>query len=136
MDRTKALEGADPAVVAAQLQDLLHHRPVLALQLPRQGGRRVHVRALVDGHAQDAVRPALGRAGHAPVQRHERRDLPSPEGDPLRHFGHDADLREAAFPPRNEEDAGLPRDIDRERHRHARKDHGVVEWDQPEISHG
>ncbi len=54
-------EGADPAVVAAELEDLLHHRPVLALELARQARRGGRVRTLVDLHAQDAVRLGCAR---------------------------------------------------------------------------
>ena len=128
-------EGADPAIVAAELEDLLHHRPVLALELAglaRCGGL---VRTLLDLHAQDAIRLGVRRAGQAPVQRHERGHCPSADGDALRHLRDHADLGVAAPVPGDDERAGVAADIGRERHRHAREDHDVVEWNQLQVGH-
>ena len=65
----RADERADPAIVAAQLENFLHHRAILALELARQARRRRDVRTLVDFDAQDAVRVGVRRAGHAAVER-------------------------------------------------------------------
>ena len=128
-------EGADPAVVASQLENLLHHRAVLALELARLARRGGQVRPLVDLHAQDAIRPGVRGAGQAPVQRHERGDGAAAKGDALRHFGDHADLGVAALSPRDEEHAGVAGRIGRQGHRHAREDDDLVEWDEPEVGH-
>jgi hypothetical protein len=59
----------------------------------------------------------------------------SAEGDALRHFGDHADLGVTASPPRDEEHAGVAGDFRRERHRHAREDHDIVEGNQLEVCH-
>ncbi len=59
----RADEGRDPAVVAAQLEDLLDDGAVLALELARARVSVVAVRALVDLDAQLSVR--VGRAAPA-----------------------------------------------------------------------
>ena len=69
----RADEGADAAVVAAQLEDLLDDGAVLALEVGGQLRRRRDVGALVDLDAQHAVLVAVGAAGDAAVQRVERR---------------------------------------------------------------
>ena len=128
-------EGADPAIVAAQLENLLHHRPVLALELAGQALRAGLVRTLVYFHAQDAIRRGVRGAGHAPVQRHEGGDRTPAEGDALRHFGDHAYLGVAAPPPRDEEHAAVAAGVGRQRHRHAREDHDIVEGNQLEMGH-
>ena len=70
-------------------------------------GGGAHVRALVDLHAQDAVRVGVRRAGHAAVERHERGDAAPAERDALRHFGDDADLGVAGAAPGDEQHARI-----------------------------
>ena len=74
----RAHERADAAVVAAQLEDLLDHRAVLALEILGLHGRRGHVRPLVDLDAQHAVAIFVRRAGDRAVQRDQRRDAAVP----------------------------------------------------------
>ena len=75
----RADERADPAVVAAELEDLLDHRAILALEVARQVRRRRDVGPLVDLDAEDAVRVGVRRAGDAAVKRHERQAAPRPD---------------------------------------------------------
>ena len=58
----RAQELADAIVGAAQVEDLLHDRAVLALELARLHGRRVLVAALLDLGAKPAERVGVGRA--------------------------------------------------------------------------
>ena len=74
----RAHERADPAIVAAQLENLLDHRAIFALEVAGQARRRRDVRALVDFDAQDAVAVGVRRAGDAAVERHERDARPRP----------------------------------------------------------
>ena len=67
-------ERADPAIVAAKLENFFHHGPVLALEIARLARRRHDVRTFVDLHAKDAVRVGVGRAGNAAVKGHQRDD--------------------------------------------------------------
>src|SRR5207245_4873943 len=67
--------------------------------------------------------------------RHERGDRPAAKGHALRHFGDHTDLGVAAPPPRDEEHAGVAGRVGRQGHGHAREDHDVVEWDEPEVCH-
>jgi hypothetical protein len=128
-------EGADAAVVAPQLEDLLDHRAVLALQLAGEGGRRDRVRALVHRHAQHAVRPRLGGARHPAVEGHEGGHPAAAEGHPLRHLGHHADLGVAAALPGDEQHAALRRGTQREGDLHPGEGHDIVQCDQPELGH-
>ena len=73
-----AHERADPAIVAAELENFLHHRPIFALEIAGQARRGRHVRTLVDLHAKDAVPVGVRRARYAAVERHERDDAASP----------------------------------------------------------
>ena len=61
----RAHEGADAAVVAAQLEDLLDDGAVFALELAGQRRRRRDVRPLVDLDAQHAVAVGVRDAGDA-----------------------------------------------------------------------
>ena len=128
-------EGTDPAVVAAELEYLLDHRAVLALEVARhvRGWRRV--RTFLDFQAQDSVSPGLPHAGHTPVQRHERDHATSAEGDALGHFGDDTHLGVARPALRDQEHARVAADIRWERDRHAREHHGVVQGNNPEECH-
>ena len=66
----RADERADPAIVAAKLENLLDHRAIFALEVARQARRRRHVRALVDLDAQarrpGRCAPRRARPGGAP----------------------------------------------------------------------
>ena len=59
----RADEGRDPAVVAAQLEDLLDDRAVLPLELARAPVGALVVGALLDLDAQPPARVGLGGAG-------------------------------------------------------------------------
>ena len=87
-------ERADPAVVAAQLENLVDDRAVFALELAGEAGRRRLVGTRLDVDAQHAVGVGRGAAGHRAMQRRQRHGEPA-AGQPhaLGHFGDDADLR-------------------------------------------
>ena len=121
MERTKAL--------------ILDHRAVLALEVARQVRRWRRVRTFLDFQAQDSVSPGLRHAGHTPVQRRERDHAMSTQGDALGHFGDDTHLGVARPAPRDQEHARIAADIRRERDRHAREHHGIVQGNHSEEGH-
>ena len=133
--RDRPHERLDAPVVAAQLQDLVHDRAVLALQLARELGRRRDVRPRLDRDAEDArlVRGAL--AGQRPVQRHEHHRVLAPHPHALRHLGDHADLRVRAVLERQQQHVRVGADVHRQRHRHAGEDDQVVERNDPQVLH-
>ncbi len=133
--RDRPDKGADAAVVAAELEDLLDHRAVLPLQVAREGDRRRRVRTFLHLDPQHAVVPAMGGAGDRAVAGHEHDHLAAADGDPLRHVGHHAHPCIPVATPRDEEHAGIASHLGRDRHRHTRKDRDVVECDQPQVRH-
>ena len=101
----RAQERADPAVVAAKLEDLFDDRAVLALELARQVGRRHLVGPLVDCDAQDAVPVGFGRARER--RGGARQATPRRRGRTSRtrfdDLGDDADAGEAIPLPRHQQ---------------------------------
>src|SRR6185437_16353622 len=89
----RAQERRDAAVVAAQLEDLLDRRAVLALELAGAAVDRDLVRALVDLHAQLAAGAGLGSADQRTVLAGQRHGAaPAGKADLLRDLGDRADL--------------------------------------------
>jgi hypothetical protein len=131
-----AHEGADPAVVAAHFEDFVHHRPVLALQLTREGRRGRHVRPRFEPDPEHAVFVLRRRAGDGAVQRHQRRREAAPgQPQPLGHFRHHPHLRVRLFLPGHEQDLGVRPHVHGQGHRHAREGHRVVQRDQSQPIH-
>ena len=134
IERTNALHAP---VVAAQLEDLLDHGAVLALELAGAGGRGRLVGALVDLDPQAALGIGVGGAGDAPVQAGERDGVDAArQAHVLADLGHEADVGVVRAMPRDEQNAGLVADVHRQRHVHAGEDDGVLEWDQEKFCHG
>ena len=98
--------------------------------------RRGDIGPLVDLHPQVSVAIGGGGAGHRAVAADQRHgEAAAGDLDALGHFGDDADLGEFVVPARHEQDARVGAGIDRERHRHAGKDDGVIERNESERSH-
>ena len=131
----RAHERADPAIVAAQFENFRHHRAILALELAGQARRRRDVGPLVDFDAQHAVRVGVRRAGHAAVERDERRQAVPAGNGPLGHLRDHADLRIAAAAPRDEQHARIAVAVRGQRDRHAGEHDHIVERNQFEGSH-
>ena len=68
----------DAGVRVAQVEDLLDHGAVLALELGRLHARRLLVGPLLDLDAETAVGPGAGRARDPAVQAGERRGRAPP----------------------------------------------------------
>ena len=125
--RDRADEGADAAVVAAQLEDLLDHGAVLALEVGGQLLRRRHVGVLVHLDAKHAVLVAVRDAGDAAEQRVERHHGGAADGVALGHLGDDADPGVADPAARDQQHPAVVAGDGRNRDGHAGEDHGVVE---------
>ena len=130
----RAQERRDAAVVAAQLEDLLDHGAVLALEVAGPA---------VDGHRRPGARRprrAGGRRRRPAPRRATPRATPSswaPRPPPGRRtrsatLGDGADGGELALVAGDEDDALLPAGVDREGHVHRREDDGVFEGDEEE----
>ena len=126
----RADEGADAAVVAAQLEDLLDHGAVLALEVGGQLLRRRDVGVLVDLDAQHAVLVAVGDAGDAAEQRVERHHVGAADGVALGHLGDHADPGVADPAARDQQHPAVVAGDGRNRDGHAGEHHGIVERDQ------
>ena len=128
-----AQERGDAPVVAAQLEDLLDGRAVLALELTGAfvGGHLVG--ALVDLDAQLAAGAGLGGADQRAVLAGDGdRTAAAGQADLLGDLGDGADLEELVVVARHEHDALVVADVDRERDAHVGEHDGVVERDQPQ----
>ena len=131
-----AQPGADAVVDAAQLEDLLDHRAVLALELARAAVDGDVVGRLGDLDAQAAglvglrgARDAAGDAGELHGSR------TAGEADAVGHLRDGADLGEFVVVPRYQEDAILVTDVNGERDVHGGEDHGVVQRDENHRGH-
>ncbi len=130
----RAHPGRDAAVVAAQLEDLLDDRAVLAHQLARAAVDRGGVGRLGHLDAQAAHRVGLGGAGdaaHDALQLHAT--AAAGQADALGDVGDRADRRVLALMTGDEQDAVVVAGIDRQRHVHGGEDDGVVEGDDEEV---
>ena len=129
----RAQERRDPAVVAAQLEDLLDDRAVLALEVARLAVDRRLVGALVDLDAQLAFGAGLRGADQRAVLAGDR-DRVAAAGQPqlLADLGDRADLEELVLVARHEHDALVIADVDGQRDAHAGEHDGVLERDQPQ----
>ncbi len=129
----RAQERRDPPVVAAQLEDLLDNRAVLALELARAPVYRGVVGALVDLDAQLAFGAGLGGADQRAVLAGDRDSAAAAgEADLLGDLGDRADLEELVLVAGNEHDALVVADVDRQRDAHRWEHDSVVERDQPQ----
>ena len=127
----RAQERRDAPVVAAQLEDLLDGRAVLALELARASVDGHLVGALVDLDAQLAAGAGLGGADQRAVLAGEGdRVAAAGQADLLGDLGDRADLEELVLVARHEHDALVIADVDRQRDAHVREHDRVVEWDQ------
>ena len=135
--RDGAQERTDARVRSTQVEDLLDHRAVLALEGTHVlvVGLRVLVDANLDaegpggvcvgGTRHSARDPLDGDGGAAPGDAHA-----------LDHVGNGADGRELTFGAGNQQDALLLPGLDGDRRRHAREQDGVVQRDKNQVFHG
>ena len=134
----RAQEGGDPPVVAAQLEDLLDHGAVLALQLVRVLVVGVPVVDLLDVDAQRVALAVLAGnrgAGEPAVQAEHGRDRgAAARAAALDHLGDHADAAELAVAAGKQEDPLLVADVDRQRGGDGGEDDRFVERNQ-QIGH-
>ena len=124
----RADERGDAAVVAAQLEDLLDDRAVLALELARLDARRLLVGPLVDLDPEVPLRVGVRGAELGAVQALEGDGAAAAgHADALADLGDGADLRVLALVPRDEQHALLVADVDGDGDVHVREDDEVVQ---------
>jgi hypothetical protein len=127
----RADERRDAAVVAAELEELLDHRAVLALELTGLAVDGLVVGVRFDLDVQVAVGTGLRGADATAVLALEGdRATAAGEADAVGHLGHRADRGELVALARNEDDPLLRPDIDCKRHCHGREDDRIVHRDQ------
>ena len=129
----RAQERGDAAVVAAQLEDLLDGRAVLALELARAPVDGHLVGTLVDLDAQLAAGAGLGGADQRAVLAGDGDGTAAAgQTDLLGDLGDRADLEELVLVARDEHDALVVADVHGQRDAHVGEHDGVVERDQPQ----
>src|SRR5438132_912446 len=121
----------EASIVAAQLEDLLDDRAVLALELARAPVDRVLVLALVHLHAQLASGARLGSPDQSPVLAGDGHGVAAAgQADALGDLRDRAHLEELVVVAGHEHHALVIAHVDRERNAHVGEHHGVVERDQ------
>ena len=124
----RADECCDATVVTAQLEDLLDHGAVLALELADAPVRALFVQPLLDVDEQAALAVGARRAGDPTVQAVQRnRTTAAGKPNPVRHLGDRPHLRVLVVVLRDEQHAVLVADVDRQSHVHVREDDDVVQ---------
>ena len=132
----RAQEGRDPAVVAAQLQELLHHGAVLTLEVAGLAVHGLVVRVRGDLHAQLAVGVGVRGPGDGAVQAAQRDRVAAPgQAHVLCHLGDRPHAGELVVLARDDQDPLLVADVDRQRDRHVGEDDGVVDRYQQKRFH-
>ena len=121
-------ERADPSIVAAQLENLVDDRAVLAFQLTREVARRRLIRTGFVVDTKHAVLVGRRAAESCPMEAGQRHgDATAGEPHPLGYLRDDPDLRVGVVLPGHQEHAIVAAYVDRQGNRHARKDHRVVQ---------
>ena len=132
-----AHERGDAPVVTAQLEDLLDHGAVLALELAGAPVDRDVVGVRLDLDAQGAGGVGARGTDTAAVAGLERdRAAAAGKAHAVDDIGHGADARELVALARHEDHALLIAGLDRQRHRHIGEDDRVVDWNQQECFSG
>jgi hypothetical protein len=132
----RAQPGADALVDAAQLEDLLDHGAVLALELTGAAVDRDVVRAFGHLDAEAAGVVGVGGAGDAAGDAGQLHGTGAAgEADAVGHRSDGADLGKCVVVARDEQHAILVTDVDGERHVHGGEDHGVVQRDENQRGH-
>ena len=130
----RAQEGRHAAVVAAQLEDLLDHGAVLALELadPLVGGVAVVDRVDVD---QQLAVGAGARGAREPAMQARERDRVEAAGQAaaVDHLGDNADAPVLAVGTRQHEHPLGVADLGGDRGGHVREEDAVVEGDEEEL---
>ncbi len=127
----RAQERGDPTVVAAQLEDLLDDRAVLALEVAGLAVDRRLVRALVDLDAQLPFGAGLRGADQSAVLAGDRDGVAAAgQADLIANLGDRADLEELVLVAGDEHDTLVIAHVDGQRDAHAGEHDGVLERDQ------
>ena len=134
--RDRSHKRAETAVVAAQFEDLLHNRPILAFQFARDRRRRNDVRTFLDIHSETAIRIGLSCAGYSSMETHERDGKStSRQLDAFRHFRDHSDLCVLVAVPRHQENMLVVAGIERQRDWHSRENHRVIQRNERKSCH-
>ena len=132
----RAQPARDAPVGAAQLEDLLDHRAVLARERPRARVDGHLVAALVDLDEEVAVSARVRRADQRTMLGLDGDGVSSAgEAHTLGDRGDDADLGELGVVARDEHDALVIAHRGGERDAHAGENDGVIEGDQAQRAH-
>ena len=132
----RAQERRDALVGAAQLEDLLDHGAVLALELAGAAVDRRVVDALLGGDPQAAEGVGARGAEHsARLALQHRAAATAGQAHRLDDAGDRADLGVLALVTRHEQHLLLAVHVDGERDVHGREDDRVVEGDEKKIGH-
>ena len=115
----RAQEGADAIVGAAQLEDLLDDRAVLALEHAELFDGLLGVGVGGDLDHERAVRVGDGGAADAAVEADEVESAPAGDASALRDLGDGADRGELVVVARDDEDAARGRAVGDDRRGHA-----------------
>ena len=127
---------AEPAVVAAKFEDLLNHGAILAFQFVRYRRRRNDVRTFFDIDAEPAIRLRLSRTGHSSMETLKRHRIStSRQLDAFRHFRDHSNLGVGVAVPRHQENLFVVAGIERQRDRHPRENHRVIQRNQCKSCH-
>jgi hypothetical protein len=127
----RAHEAGDPAVIAAQLEDLLDHGAVLALQVAGLAIDRHFIGPLVDLDEQASVRQRLGGTGNAAVQGLQLKGAAATgQAHAIGHLGDRTHPGELILVSGHQQDALFIAGVDRQRERHAREDDDVLQRDK------
>ena len=134
----RAQERADAVVGAAQLEDLLDDRAVLALEVAGAARRPARRRRARSTSTMRRPAASVWAAPATPRATPESGDgaAAAGEADVVGDLGDRADLRELALVARDEQDPLLVANADGKRHIHGGEDHRVVQRDEQERCHG
>src|SRR6266704_5743228 len=128
---------AEPAVVAAQFEDLLDNCPILAFQFADLSRRRNDVRPFLDIYSEAAVRVSLSRTGYSSMETIERDGKSTSwEVDAFGHFRNNSDLCVRVAVPRHQENMLVSAGIERQRDGHPGENHRVIQSNERNSCHG
>ena len=130
----RAHERRDAPIVTAQLEDLLDHRAILALELAGLHTGRLFVRPLLHLDSEPALRIGVGGSGDSAVETDETDSAdPAGQAHTLGDLGDRADLCVLPVVPRHEQHAFLVADVGGDRDVHVREDDDVVKRDKQSV---
>ena len=127
---------AEPAVVAAQFEDLLDDCPILAFQLADLSRRRNDVRTFLDIYSEAAVRVSLSRTGYSSMETIERDGKSTSwKVDAFGHFRNYSNLCVCVAVPRHQENMLVSAGVQRQCDGHPGENHRVIQRNECKPCH-